>query len=97
MGPPWRLQLYQLHVSIVVDAVGQRAQQLSTRGSLRLMEFVRKYTVRLRPVSDVFWAVFCMHWLHWGGAWAASWASLGAGPHEAAPLSVTACTGCCMR
>lgn len=43
-------QLYQLHVAVVIDTVGQRAQLLTTRGSLRIMEFVRKYMVGVHCV-----------------------------------------------
>jgi hypothetical protein len=30
---------------MVIDTIGQRAKHLSTKGSLRIMEFVRKYMV----------------------------------------------------
>ena len=46
--PPLTLlaQMYHVNVSEVIDMVGQKAESLSTRGQLRIMEFVRKYMVR---------------------------------------------------
>ena len=38
--------MYHVNVSEVIDMVGQKAESLSTRGQLRIMEFVRKYMVR---------------------------------------------------
>ncbi len=39
-------QMYHINVAMVIDTIGQRAEHLSTGGSLRIMEFVRKYLVR---------------------------------------------------
>ena len=38
-------QMYHINVAQVIDLVGQKAESLSTRGQLRIMEFVRKYMV----------------------------------------------------
>ena len=44
--PPSPLfQMYHVNVANVIDMVGQKAESLSTRGQLRIMEFVRKYMV----------------------------------------------------
>ena len=40
--------LYHKHLAVVVDTLGKRAKALSTKGALRVMEFVRKYMVRGR-------------------------------------------------
>ena len=37
--------MYHINVAQVIDLVGQKAEALSTRGQLRIMEFVRKYMV----------------------------------------------------
>eukprot|EP00798_Chlamydomonas_sp_ICE-L_P031950 gene31949-33734_t len=41
--------LYHGHLSLIIDSVGQKAKALSTKGSLRVMEFVRKYMCEPRP------------------------------------------------
>lgn len=41
----WLTQMYHVNVAQVVDMIGQKAESLSTRGQLRIMEFVRKYMV----------------------------------------------------
>ena len=43
--------MYHVNVSEVIDMVGQKADTLSTRGQLRLMEFVRKYMETLRGLG----------------------------------------------
>ena len=37
---------YHAHLAAVIDTIGKRAKALSTKGALRVMEFVRKYMVR---------------------------------------------------
>mmetsp|Transcript_30706 Transcript_30706/g.68015 ORF Transcript_30706/g.68015 Transcript_30706/m.68015 type:complete len:793 (+) Transcript_30706:137-2515(+) len=44
-------QMYHINVASVIDTVGQRAESLSTKGSLQLMEFVRKYMETLRGLG----------------------------------------------
>ncbi|GAX84704.1 hypothetical protein CEUSTIGMA_g12126.t1 [Chlamydomonas eustigma] len=46
-------QMYHVNVAEVIDIVGQRAESLSTRGQLRIMEFVRKYMETLRGLGVI--------------------------------------------
>lgn len=39
--------MYHVNVATVIDMIGQKAKHLSTQGALRVMEFVRKYMVRV--------------------------------------------------
>jgi len=43
--------MYHLQVAIVIDAIGCKAKSLSTKGALRVMEFVRKYMETLRGLG----------------------------------------------
>ena len=53
-----------MHVATVVDVIGQKAKELSTKGALRVIEFVRKYMVRARGL--VWKQVLCVTCMYMG-------------------------------
>ena len=58
-------QMYHVNVSEVVDMVGQKAEALSTRGQLRIMEFVRKYMVSVGQCSAARYHTRGAHGVVW--------------------------------